>query len=851
MIWYRVGARDEEPGQTGKSHFLEHMLFKGTDRYAKGEIDRITAVGGGRNNAFTSHDFTAYYFSFASDRWEVSLDIEANRMTRTLFDPQEYASERAVVIEELRMMKDHPWSALLEEVEATLFRLHPYGTPVVGRIADLESASAADMKRYYETFYRPDAAALVIVGDLNPEATLRAVRRTFGRIPVPSCAIPRRPMIPEPAASGERRVVLERETNASRLVVASVAPRFGDSDEPAVRVAAAILGDGKSSRLYRSLVDRKRLASEVGEDYSPRLDPGPVFLFAEASGQRDRAAVEAALLEEIDRLTQSRPRSSELERAKLRVAARHLFSRETMQGEAEAIGEQFVLSIDREVPDLVDRIRAVTSEDVRRVTGNCFQPARRTIGWMVPPSTAARGRRRENPRASQTPPSAPLAVPDPSPRLKASPGRTRIDLPVEPVRVELPAIDHRFPNGLRILAHQSGGSATASVEIEIAAGSRDEVEPLAGLARLTAMMLTQGTRNRSAEEIAESVESRGGQLEVEGLFDRTRIRLEGLTADLGLSLSLLAEIVIRSSFPAARVRFQKDLLVDEIQSEKDNPAVVASRALSELLYRGHPLHRPASGYQRTVRQLDRSRVVQFARAFYLPGNVRIAVSSGAPPGDVLRMVRRFWGAWRGSEPHHSAPRPIPAHPPSVKRIVVSKEQTHVLLGHLGIRRSDPDFVTGQVLDMILGAGPGFVSRIPRVLRDSMGLAYTTWSDLTQSAGIEPGRFAAYIATAPENEKRAIAALRGEIERFRAEGPTEREVAEARAHLTGRHVFEVETNSSRCEMLHYLARHDLGLDYLSRYPGEVAAVTRAAVRDAAKRLLRPDQLSTVIVGPATS
>src|SRR2546426_3790002 len=183
MIWYRVGSRNEELGQTGKSHFLEHMLFKGTDRYQKGDIDLITHVNGGVNNAMTWLDFTAYYFVFAPDRWQVALEIESNRMRNTTFAEEEFISEKHVVEEELRIGLDGPWEALENEVWATAFRQHPYHWPTVGWLEDLEAASDADMKAYYDKWYQPRNATLVIVGDFDSAEALQKIEESFGRIP--------------------------------------------------------------------------------------------------------------------------------------------------------------------------------------------------------------------------------------------------------------------------------------------------------------------------------------------------------------------------------------------------------------------------------------------------------------------------------------------------------------------------------------------------------------------------------------------------------------------------------------------------------------------------------------------
>src|SRR6516164_6059003 len=184
MIWYRVGSRNEELGQTGKSHFLEHMLFKGTDHFRKGEIDLITLKNGGGNNAFTSHDFTAYYFNFASDRWDIALEIEADRMVNCAFDPDEFEAEKKVVIEELKTGLDSPWGLLMQEEEAAAYKVHPYRNPIVGWLQDVERATAEEQQAYYHRYYHPNNAALVLAGDFDTDQVLAKVTKAFGSIPV-------------------------------------------------------------------------------------------------------------------------------------------------------------------------------------------------------------------------------------------------------------------------------------------------------------------------------------------------------------------------------------------------------------------------------------------------------------------------------------------------------------------------------------------------------------------------------------------------------------------------------------------------------------------------------------------
>src|SRR5438552_8501283 len=214
MIWYRVGSRNEELGQTGKSHFLEHMLFKGTERFKKGEIDLLTLKNGGGNNAFTSHDFTAYYFNFAADRWHVALDIEADRMVNCTFEPDEFEAEKKVVIEELKTSLDSPWGLLHQEEEATAFKVHPYRNPIVGWLQDVERATAQEQQAYYRRFYHPNNATLVLAGDFDTEQVLVKVERAFGSIP--TGPPPPRMVREEPQQRGERRIVVRWRSNVPR-----------------------------------------------------------------------------------------------------------------------------------------------------------------------------------------------------------------------------------------------------------------------------------------------------------------------------------------------------------------------------------------------------------------------------------------------------------------------------------------------------------------------------------------------------------------------------------------------------------------------------------------------------------
>lgn len=391
IIWYRVGSRNEELGQTGKSHFLEHMLFKGTDHYRKGEIDLITHLNGGANNAFTWLDFTAYYFTFASDRWEAALEIEASRMRNTTFVEEEFASEKQVVEEELRIGLDGPWEALENEVWATAFRQHPYHWPTVGWLQDLEAASGADMKAYYDKWYHPRHATLVVAGDFDTVEVLQKIEELFGPIPPGPVIAPL--SILEPPQRGEKRLVVKKQTPVERLLIGYHAPEVAHPDSYPLKVAEAILSTGKSSRLYQRLVERDRSVTKADASYHDHIDPSLFYFQAELKPGVKLADVERATFEEIDRLKRGDISPAEIDKAKRQIEASLVLSSEEPLQQATLLGQYETIAFGEHVPEdsrgyhyldtLLKRVAAVTTAEIATASQKYFTEDNRTVGYLI------------------------------------------------------------------------------------------------------------------------------------------------------------------------------------------------------------------------------------------------------------------------------------------------------------------------------------------------------------------------------------------------------------------------------------------------------------------------------------
>src|SRR5438128_4487492 len=388
MIWYRVGSRNEELGQTGKSHFLEHMLFKGTERFKKGQIDLITLKNGGGNNAFTSHDFNAYYFNFTSDRWAIALEIEADRMVNCAFEPEEFEAEKKVVIEELKTGLDSPWGLLLQEEEAVAFKVHPYRNPIVGWLQDVERATVEQQQAYYRRYYHPNNAILVLAGDFDTDRVLSKVTRAFA--PIPAGPPPPLMLLQEPSQRGERRVTVRWRSKVPRLAISYHSPQIAHPDSYALQVLGMILSEGKASRLYQRLVEREQSVTFVSAEFGEAKDPTLFHVRAEARGDHPIEEIETSVYDELSRISDGQVSAHELDRAKHQMEAHFILTRERTLDQAILLGQiETLLGLDY-IDSYLQRINAVTASDIASVCSRYLNEDNRTVAFMLSDGSAGR-----------------------------------------------------------------------------------------------------------------------------------------------------------------------------------------------------------------------------------------------------------------------------------------------------------------------------------------------------------------------------------------------------------------------------------------------------------------------------
>ncbi len=384
QVWYRVGSRNEQDGKSGLSHFLEHMMFKGTSKVGPEEYSRIIAKNGGRTNAFTTPDVTVYFATMSGEKIGITVDLEADRMMNALLDGTYFEPEKKVIMEERRLRRDdNPISTLAEATAAVAYLVHPYRRPVIGWMQDIEGLTREDVKRHYRSYYIPNNAFLVVVGDFSTPEILAQIKAAFEKIPRGS--EPPKVDVIEPPQRGERRVTVKREAELPFLLLYYHVPNIKDQDSFALELLSVILAGGRSSRLHRDLVYQKRLARDVSADYEGlSVDPTVFSITAQVMPGKDPREVERALELLLDQARSGLVSDGELEKAKKQVEAAFVFAQDSIFGQAMRIG-RYESSVGwRFMHRYLEGIRKVTAADVQRAAKKYLDPDRRTVGLLVP-----------------------------------------------------------------------------------------------------------------------------------------------------------------------------------------------------------------------------------------------------------------------------------------------------------------------------------------------------------------------------------------------------------------------------------------------------------------------------------
>jgi zinc protease len=808
QAWCATGSIHEgEKLGSGMSHMLEHMLFKGTDSRGPNEIAQQIQDTGGYINAYTSFDRTVYWIDTPSKGVPVALDILADAMLHSTLPPDEYVKEQEVIRREFAMGYDDPDRMSQIEFFATAFKEHPYRLPIIGHLDIYNQLTRDQVMGYYKARYVPNNLIFVVAGDVDTARVEEQLGRLFekeARRSLPPLFIPQ-----EPPQLGRRELHKEFATEVTRLDMGWHVPELTHPDLPALDLLAAILGDGRSSRLYREIRERAALAHTIS---AYCYSPGNSGLFGiNANLDPDnRTAVETAVLDIVAELQRSGPGEAELAKAKKRTLSHQLQSLVSMRGKASDLGSNWLLTRNLNFSrDYLASIQNVTADDIQRVATAYLTERNLTVTSLNPPGSLTAS-------------------------AKAHTG---------PAAGEIQKFD--LSNGMRLLVREDSRLPLVSAVAVFKAGVLAETPETSGATRLLARVILKGTTSRTADELAEEIEAVGGSVSADSGNNSFTVATRVMQPDLPLAIELLADVLVHPTFPEAAVEREKQFQIARIKEDEEELTSVARNIVREQLFGDHPYALRPRGTAESVPGLSRETIAALHRQYVVSRNCVLAVFGNVRAADVKALVEEAFAAMpEGDEsPLENIPSSAPPAATVVKEELRDKTQAVLMIGYLG---SDLYGEDQFALELIDEASSDLGSRFFIRIREQMGLAYFVGT--SHLPGLTRGSFVFYLGTAPEKVEPVRRAFEEEIAALAAEGLSDLELARAKEKLIGQQEIRNQNNDTFAYTTALDELYGLGFDHYKHVTARVAAVTGEDVRRVANKYFLDQNHVIAIVRP---
>jgi zinc protease len=846
-LWYHVGPANEEPGRTGFAHLFEHMMFQGS-KHVPGDthFKTLEGIGASDVNGTTDFDRTNYFQTVPAHELEVALWLESDRMGYLLdqVDQANLSNQQDVVRNERRQsVENQPYGIVEEALFHQLFPPdHPYYASVIGSHADIQAARLEDVKNFFKLYYAPNNASLAIVGDIDRAETRRLVEKYFGTLkqgqPVP------RPSVVTPPIASERRAVVEDRIELPRVYMAWItSPIFKPGDAEA-DIASIALGSGRSSRLYKSLVYEKEIAQDVSvSQYSLML--GSVFqIQATARPGHTPEELERAIDEELARLRESGPDQAEVDRARNVIETRIMQGLETLGGFSGVADRLNVYNHHVGDPGYLDedirRYREATPASVKAFVEQQLAPNARVVVHGVP------GRPDLGPPVP-TPSQAESAAGTGAESVNADePWRSQRPQTGQARALTVPVPESfQLANGLTVLVNERRGLPVVSASLVIRTGSDANPADKPGLANFTAAMLDEGTATRSALQIADEVAQLGASLSSGSSMDASQVTAGSLRRNFPALLEILADVARHPSFPADEMERQRKSRLASLVQQRENPAAVATTATYAALYgAGHPYGHQELGTEASNTSMTRDDMERFWAANFVPNNAALIVSGQIGVDELRPLVEQAFGDWQRGTPA----RPALAAPEgtTARLVIVDKPdapQTQVRVATIGVPRSTPDYEPVLVMNQALGGL--FSSRINMNLRERHGYTYGARSQFVFRRAAGPFLVTSGVRTDVTGP--AVSEIFKEIARMREEALPADELSLAKDATVRSLPSQFETSGRVTASTSNIYIYDLGLDYYTKVPARLSAITAEQVQEMARKYVVPEKLIVVAVG----
>lgn len=808
QVWVKTGSLHEGADSgAGLSHYLEHMLFKGTERRAGREISATVQAHGGYINAYTTFDRTVYYIDLPSEHTEVAIDLLADAVLHSKLPEDEAAKEKDVILREIAMTKDDPDNRLWESLFSTTFREHPFRQPIIGHRDVFSAVTCDDLRAYYKARYVPNNLVVVIVGDIDLATTRAAVERHFGASPRVKLAPV---LVPdEPLQLAPRQDHRYEDVEVTRAVLAWPIPGLTHDDAPMLDLLAMVLGHGDSSILWRNIRERAGLVHTID---TSSWNPGTSGLFCIAftcdAAKRDAATL--AIERTLARCAARGFTMAELKKAMRQLVVGEINSRKTMSGQASRLGAAEVVVGDLDQSKTYfEKLRTVTPAEVRRVMQTYLVSGRRTA-------------------ISQNP-------------LSAAPMTAQADHAGVKALTEFSEV--RLPNGARLLLQPDRRLPNLHLRFMVQAGPLFESPGKRGATALLATMLTKDTRRRSALEVALFIEEAGGSFYPFSGNNSLGVAAEVLPPDADRALSVMADAVLRATFRRATFNLERDAQVAALQQDADDVVTLARKRLREKFFGPHPLALDPHGDEAGVKALTPADLVALRRRLFVGSNIVLAVAGDFDPRTLIPKLKAFLAKLpRGKLP-------VPVHhfsgPAEVGDFVEQqpREQAVVLQAFSGPRVNAADFYVSEVADELFS---GMASRLFERVREEKGLAYFVRS--ARISGLDAGMFYFMAGTQPGREGEVLVEIDEEIARVKRGDIEVIELARCQARLKAGRRQGLQTNSARAMQAGLSVLQGLPANDWKAYDARIEAVTIADLAAFAQQHFQRERRTQLVVRP---
>ena len=808
QAWVATGSIHEGAWLgAGLSHLLDHMLFKGTATRSTNAIAQAVQDEGGYINAYTSFDRTVYWIDVPQTGTATAIDLLADACMNSTLPADEFVKEQEVIRREFAMVADDPDRVNSQQLFSTAYRAHAYSHPVIGHLDLFNQLTRDDVMAYYKARYVPNNLTFVVVGDVDAVGVLAQLETFFA--PYPRRALPPVYLPEEPPQLGRRESHREFPTELSRGIVSWHIPCITHPDVPALDVLATALGEGRSSRLYRTVREEKRLAHFVSAFSYVPSQPGLFGVDATTDPDKREAALEATL-EIIAEIQRDGITAPELEKAKRVILNNQLGALVTMRGQASDLGSNWLLTGNLNFSrDYLESIQAVKADDIARVARRYLHDANCTVATLDPQGT----------------------------RAKHSEART--------TKHEAGVIQKfTLSNGLRLLVREDARLPLVYLDAVFRGGLLAETSEDNGLTKLFSRVLLKGTARRTAAQLADEIEAVGGSIGADAGNNSFSVSMEVMQPDLALGLDILSDVLLNATLPEAVVEREQTVQAAAIKSEDEHMTALARNRLRAEMFGSHPYALRASGSLESVARIDRDQLQAFKTRHVVARNGVLAVFGNVDAEEVRAQVERLFADMpAGESALENIPQPAPLSETKFAEQFQDKEQAVLMVGYAGTTVGARD---RSALELIDEACSDLGSRFFIRIREELGLAYFVGS--SQMVGLAPGLFMFYVGTDPRKVGEVREAFAGEIAHLAAEGLTEEELTRAKKKLLGKQAIAYQSNAS----LAYTAALDelYGLGYLhhQEMAAELARIDLAEVRAVANRYFLNQPSVTVVVRP---